>query len=329
MSRSDADAWWHALDLPPRPVFSETPAAAETFTLVRRTIAPNARRILNWVATASIEDLLELTPPTTIIEAPSGDTSSDRVLQDQYGWAVDHFSSTFYSEWSTTSLHYAYRWLSGREIPPCNPELMNDRRLDSAKLNAEIARRAVTQGMRRPSEPRVDLVLIGEMTDYAKSLLNEKRYREAAAVFEFGSHRRPYDGQFRNNLGFCLIPEDPEEALGHLKAATEMDYPHPATNTYNQMCCHIALRHIREALALAELMWPRILSTRPAEATLWKHNEAGDWELFQSTDPRASVAELASLLAHEEGWDSEDRAWREHRNELSQDMQVGHPPRGS
>ena len=49
-----------------------------------------------------------------------------------------------------------------------------------------------------------------------EKLLKQGRYREAAAVFEFGVQQRPEDAEVRNNLGFCLIPVEPREALGHL-----------------------------------------------------------------------------------------------------------------
>jgi hypothetical protein len=153
MSRSDADAWWAALALPARPSFPGTPAPAEIRGLIKEAIGPSLPRLMNWIATASLDDLLELTPPSAVIPESPDSGFPDDELDAQYSWAVDHFSSTFYSEWSTSSLHYAYRWLSGHEIPPCNPDLMSDRRIDSAKLNAEIARRAASRKTRPPRRP--------------------------------------------------------------------------------------------------------------------------------------------------------------------------------
>lgn len=316
MSRAAADAWWVALDLPERPAFHDTPAPEEAGDLMLDTILPSIHRLVRWICTASVSDLVKLAPPPEIIPedpacAPTGG------LFDQYDWAVDHFSSTFYSEWSTTSLHYAYRWLSGHEVPPCTPELMSDRHVDSTQLNAEIARRAATRQPSGPAQPGIDALLAGEMVTYAISLLNEKRFREAAAIFEFAAAQKPYDGQFRNNLGFCLIPEDPLAALGHLQAASEMNFPQRVLNVYNQMCCYVALRRPREALGLAEESWNDILSAHPSGATIWKHDGSlSEWAICHTDDDRGSTVDLAIALAHMEGWSVEEQTWRERRVEL-------------
>jgi hypothetical protein len=316
VSSTTADVWWTALDLPERPTLPDTPAPAQIQTLLREIIAPSLPRIMGWISTAPIDSLLEMTPPSgTLPDYP--DDSFPEELQARYAWAVDHFSSTFYSEWSTSSLHYAYRWLSGHEIPPCNPDLMCDRRIESDKLNAEIARRAATRKPRPDQRPMIDTLLANEMVEYAISLLKVKRFNEAAAIFEFAASQKPYDGYFQNNLGFCLIPSDPQRALVHLRVAAEMNYPRPAVNVYNQMCCHIGLRRIREALALAGNTWTDIQSVRPHGATLWKREEAsGDWVIFYTEDDRMSVAELAIALAHEEGRPKDETSWRERQAQL-------------
>lgn len=318
MSRSEADAWWTALDIASRPSFADTPAPAEAHTLMTDVILPSLPRLMNWIATASIEDLLELKAPSAVISGDPANEYLDQDLHAQYAWAVDHFSSTFYSEWSTPSLHYAYRWLAGHEVPPCRSELMSDRRVDPAQLNAEIARRAATQRSEPSHEPGIDSLLASEMARYATSLLDEKRYRDAAAIFQFATSQKPYDSRFWNNLGFCLIPEDPLEALGHLKTAADMNYFRPAVNVYNQMCCHISLRRPREALSVALAAWPNIHSARPSGATLWKRDDStGDWVIFHADDDRASVAELAIALADDEGWPNEEKEWRDRRSALA------------
>ncbi len=318
MSRSDADAWWAALDLAPRPSFSDTPAPAEVHTMLTEIVLPSMPRLMNWISAASIDDLLDLAAPSDVISDDPRSENLDDELHAQYAWAVDHFSSTFYSEWSTSSLHCAYRWLSGHEIPPCRPELMNDRRIDPAQLNAEIARRAATRRNQPARRPRIDTLLANEMVHYATSLLNDRRYREAAAIFKFAASQKPYDGHFWNNLGFCLIPEDPLEALGYLRTAADMSYPRPSVNIYNQMCCYIALRRSREALAIASAAWPSIRSNYPSGATLWKLDDAtADWVIFETDDDRLSVTELAMALAHGEGWPAEEKEWRDRQEELA------------
>lgn len=316
LSRSDADKWWDALSLPPRPTFRDTPNPTEIRDLITRVIQPRIPRIINWIATeASVDDLLELTPPSSVLPESSDNGLLTSDLHDQYAWAIDHFSSTFYSQWSTSSLHYAHRWLAGHELPPCAPELMQDRRVDATLLNAEIARRAATQ-KRRPSKPRIDSLMASEMQQYTISLLTRGRYQEAATIFKFAANQKPYDASFQNNIGFCLIPEDPLEALGYLRAAAQMDYRQPAVNLHNQMCCYVALRRPREALAVADAMWPKVCSARSLGATLWRHEGPDKWLMIQVEDDHIAAADLAVSLAHEEGWEADEQAWKQKRRQL-------------
>lgn len=316
-SRSDAEAWWAVLALGERPVFSDTPPLSEAHSLMANTIERGLARLVNWIVTAPVQDLVELIPPAEVIPEPPSEDFFDDDLLEQYKWAVDHFSSTFYSEWSTSSLHYAHRWLAGHEVPPCAADLMDDRRIDRVKLNDEIARRAATRSHRRSNKLSIDGLLAYEMTRYATTLLTAKRYREAAAIFEFALSQKAYDGSFTNNLGFCLIPESPLEALGHLRAAAEMNYYRLAVNVYNQMCCHIALRRPRDALAIAGARWQSIRSASPLDAILWNRQDLDrTWVIFRTEDDRASVAQLAMDLAHHEGWQENEATWREHREQL-------------
>jgi len=308
MARPDADAWWAALGLPERPSFSDTPAPAEARALADF-IAPGISKLLTWISTASLDDMLLLTPPSTI--AAENSTFPNPELEQRYSWAVDHFSSTFYSEWETSSLHYAYRWLSDNELPPCSPSLMDARSIDKPLISDEIARRASV----REDKPTINLdiiaILVDDMVEYALSLLSKGDCRAAAEVFEFKAERMPYDGTSRNNVGFCLIPVDPSLALGHLRAANEMKFPQPAINIFNQMCCYIALRCPREALALADAMWPTVCKARRSGATLWaRESPSNNWELFHTDDVRYSLAELAISTAHDEGCANEESTWR-------------------
>lgn len=157
------------------------PSMSEVIEFVERAIALVVPIVERWIMTAPLADLVLLSPPTDI------DALRDYVdplldeLREQYTWAVDHFTETYYEDWQTSSLHHAYRWLTRCAPPPCPDEQMQDRKVDLAKLNAEIARRA-TSGM--PHEARSlssGALLAPEMARYAKPHLEQGRYREAAA----------------------------------------------------------------------------------------------------------------------------------------------------
>jgi hypothetical protein len=304
----DVDGWRTVLDLQAWPNNITEPSITDIVNFAESVFVSAMPQVMNWMSLASLDELAMLIPPTdsTILQARL-DLSDE--LHRQYEWAVDHFSETFYSNWRTTSLHRAYRWLSGSETPPCPPELMQDRGIDKDRLNAEIARRATSPHTEEIRSLQSAALLEPEMVRYAKHLLEQKRYREAATVFEFGTVQMPGDGKFRNNLGFCLIPEDPAVALGHLETAANLNYASCEVNIYNQMCCHLALNKPRAALNLSDTFWASVRE-RPAEpAVLWKRLPGAGWELFTAIDPRRTVAEFSATIAHDEGWPEDEETW--------------------
>ena len=225
----EVDSWYAVLDLEPRPMRGED----ETIARIEEVLSAVLPRVQQWAANASIDDPVNLTPPTReALASWSTGEPLDRNLLEQYRWAVDHFAKTFFRDWKTTSLHYELRWLDGDILPPCPNELMLDRRVSREEITQEIARRTVYEN-RRP-DPAESLVY--EMSRHALKLLRQGYCREAAAVFEFGVQQRLKDPDVRNNLGFCLIPIEPRRALEHLKAAANMGYQSSEINAYNQIC---------------------------------------------------------------------------------------------
>ena len=307
----DVQAWQTALDLQPPPrssdaqVASGEPIRINITEWVRNNFFPVVSQLHQWTATASLDELVNLTPPTrdAITSLLPGEPG-DRALREQYRWAVDHFARTFYRDWNTESLHYELRWLDGDILAPCPDEIMSDRRVPRDQITEEIARRVVyNSGNVDPGES-----LAEEMTRHAEKLLRQGRYREAAAVFEFGVQQRPEDAAVRNNLGFCLIPVEPREALSHLKAAANMGYEPSATNAYNQMCCYVAVGRSRAALNIADSEYKKPKAKQEG-AFLWRSRE-GQWELFHSESPFSEIAVLAAEIARTEGWKDQEDLWR-------------------
>ena len=302
----DTVGWCAALALEPPTSEAGRPALDDVSSWFDGEMLPAIPRILQWVANASIDELVKLTPPASPLPfSPSTSESTDRKLREQYRWAVDHFAKTFFREWRTTSLHYELRWLDGDLLPPCPDELMRDREVPREKVIEEIAQRAVYRS--RPHDPGA--ALVAEMSRHAYNLLRQERYREASAVFEFGTQQRPGDSEIRNNFGFCLIPIDPREALEHLKTAANMGYKPSATNTHNQMCCYVSIGRPLAALNIAEVEWKKPWCRRQG-AYLWRRTANGQWQLFDSEDPLMSVAELAREVAQSEGWKEQEELWR-------------------
>lgn len=306
MESMDVQGWCAALGLQGLPSASPRPNVNEIGRLFEEWILPAIPNIYRWIGTASLDDLINLTPPARDSLELSSDTEPlDRDLREQYRWAVEHFAKTFYGDWQTSSLHYELKWLDGEVLPPCPNELMNDRKVPREKIAEEIARRVVYDVDKYdPGES-----LVSEMTRHAISLLRQDRCNDAAAVFEFGVLQRPDDADIRNNLGFCLIPVDPRKALDALKCAANMSYEPSSTNSYNQICCYISIGRPRAALNVADEEW-RKEDSKGHSAVLWRRRSDGTWELFDSEDSLTSIAHLCVEIARDEGWADQERTWK-------------------
>jgi hypothetical protein len=264
--------------------------------------------ILPWIMRAPLTTLVTLSPPQLLdLNAPHQLAPSDSDLYERYAWLVDRFSTTSINDWLTSSLHLEYRWHAEQEFPPCPPEFMRDRQINESRLNAEIARRTA---LNVPGgEADAESALAAEMAGHARALLRQGRGHEAATLFEFASNRRPADAEARNNLGFCLIPENPKRALSELEAAAQMGYHDTVINVYNCVCCHLALRQPRAAIALADSYW-KGPNDRAIAAILWRRTPNSEWEITEVSDARYALADLIVRAAAEEGWRDEELSWR-------------------
>jgi len=336
----DHERWAKVLGLPDEiPAISQQDPrkAGEEFVELLSPIVPLA---ISWISCASVRDLVQLLPPgEKIPPPPEEDISKFFELRSPYLWMVDYFSTTFLHDWDTSSLHLTYQWIKGAQQPPCDSSLMDDRRIDRSELAIEIADRATVEGNSdttfRGSIPLASttstpqllshgktaasflmLSLVGEMTRHANQLLTEGRYREAAAVFEFGVQGAPNSADLHNNWGFCLIPENPREALNHLVHALDLGYHNSALNIYNQMCCCVALGRPQAALSLAEHIWSRSRDLPPSESTIWLKGEAG-WTLSTSNDISLNIAQFALLAARNVSADSAAETWSKRVTDLN------------
>ena len=309
----DLDAWNAVLPSREMDHLNLQISAENLGALVNETAQYQVPLILPWIMRAPLRTLVTLSPP----ELPRLDESflispSDSELYQRYAWLVDRFSTTLLNDWLTSSLYYEYRWHAEQEPPPCPPELMLDREISEERLNAEIARRVVLQVPN--GEPDAESALAADMAGHARALLLQGRGHEAAALFEFASKRRPADAEARNNLGFCLVPEDPKQALFDLEAAAHMGYRDTVVNVYNRVCCHSALRQARAAIALAEGYWIA-QDDPPIVAILWRRTPNGGWDITEVADTRHALADLIVSIAIEEGLRDEERRWRDRLRE--------------
>ncbi|MFC9250049.1 hypothetical protein [Amycolatopsis thailandensis] len=250
-----------------------------------------------WALSAPLDDLLALKPPSveqlrSARQEPRPDTS----VLEEYRWIINRFAETHLSDWSTPSLHREHKWRAGHYPAPCPESLMPDRDIVDHDLNAEIARRAVDAGPSTTHAGRpagLNRTMLSKLSMRALDLLRIGRTRDAAALFEFALNESPHDAELLNNLGFCLIPDDPRAALSRLEEAIQRGYEHIAINLYNRALCRLLLGDLRGCIYMITEAWPL---GEGELASLWSPGPHG-LKLAQPVDTQHELARLAHRAA--------------------------------
>ena len=269
------------------------------------------------IAQAPLPVLLKVDPEGHSDIDPEGPREPDMDMVDVYRWLVERFSETFLEDWSTKSLHQEYRWACANAAAPCPEDLMADRVVNKVDLSNEIAKRVVFPDHSSPQNLDPEDQLVARMQVYARTLLEQARCREAAALFEFSLQRRPDDPVLLNNLGFCLILEDSRAALYYLEEAARLRYRSLPIVVYNQMCCYYRLSEFRQALRLAERFWPDGHGRGPCSGVIWARDVNNQWQIKSVDDVRAEIASMAVDICVLEGVDGRTGRWRENLDSIT------------
>ncbi|MGY6658587.1 hypothetical protein ACXIZN_41160 [Amycolatopsis sp. TRM77291] len=278
---------------------------------IEKVVGAIMNAVYPWALSAPLDDLLALKPPSIEqLQAARLEPRPETVVLEQYRWIINRFAETHLSDWSTTSLHREHRWRSGNCPAPCPEALMNDREVIDHELNAEIARRAVNVELSR--EPAggptgLNRTMLAKLGMSALDLLRIGRTSEAAALFAFALHGSPDDAELLNNLGFCLIPDDPRNALHKLEEAARRNYEHGAINLYNRALCKMLLGDLKACLDMVTAAWPLGEGKR---ASLWRPGPHG-LKLRETVDTQHEIAHLAHRAASTLGDEDATKHWAE------------------
>jgi hypothetical protein len=179
-------------------------------------IAPLYRKVLKvvhiWVQSVSLADLFDWKPPKGSTEAL---LESEEIQPDvEVGqWIVDRFCRTYLTDWKPSSLRLEWDYLHGRVGAPCPSTEMLLRETDESDLACVMA-----DHFAKPSVSPPFLRLV----EPAVAFLQEGRRVEAAALFEAQLQLEPNHVDLTNNLGFCLLPDDPLKALELFESAQKI-----------------------------------------------------------------------------------------------------------
>lgn len=301
-------ATWRGL-LPSLASAARDDSHADLLGRIRRIAVELADVALPWLLSAPLSDLIELKPPRSAQAPLLANLIPNKVLLEEYRWAVERLSITHLSDWSTSSLHLEHRWMRNQNPAACCLAVMDERRIELGDLQAEIAQRAAAETKEpQPFGPAgMSTTLSAKMYAQAVKLLENRQYTAAAALFEFALSQSPHDAGAANNAGFCLLPESPAEALEYLDLAVTLGYSQTQTNLYNRALCMARLGNLSQALRLIEEGWR---DDSPEAATLWSLPEEGSLQLVQHAEVHKSLAGLAVTVAQQLGRVDIAAKWR-------------------
>ncbi|ORW49684.1 hypothetical protein [Mycobacterium parmense] len=294
--------WRDALEIRPAP--ADTRDRKAITRALTRAVDDRLSVARRWIHHAPFNDILAMTPPSSDLAkqiAESPDPPSEVCVQ--YTWIAERLSGQPLKQWSTESLEAEYEWRRGRQPAQIPSAALIELEHTTEDFALQIADRNVSR-KRDPYDPIAEHV-----TDKARSLLRDRRYSDAAALFEFvGDHSKLRKSNCLNNRGFCWIPPDPKKAMYYLQQAASRGYEDRSVNTYNQMCCAVSLGDYPEFRALSERYWAEEFEEEKTPATLWVRDQ-GQWTLQEVPDAREQIARLALYQAEAEGWPTRVDRW--------------------
>ncbi|MFE3254250.1 hypothetical protein ACFXPS_05525 [Nocardia sp. NPDC059091] len=277
----------------------------------RQLMTPAAtKHLLEWIGAAPLESLLAWQN----VEVPAAATMAHHVEYEVvtlYRWLVDRLALTYLADWNSESLLLEWRWVHGELAAPFEVAVLDEREVDPLELNNEIARRSVRG-------PTLELRLaLDQAKDQALKLLKSGDRRSAAELFRRACHRWPNSSEAHNNLGFCLLPDDPTEAVAHLTQSGNMDLDQQAPNAVNLMQAHLLNGESRLALNRVPTVWENWEASTPIVGA-WHWVLGRVPELLFVPDSRLPVLLLAAEAATRLGLSVADE-WRDRHANLCMD----------
>ncbi|MDE0656023.1 MAG: hypothetical protein OXH58_05555 [Acidimicrobiaceae bacterium] len=254
-------------------------------------IAAILKPLFIWSLTGSFNDICSWEPPEQLVL----DQSSLKTLPvpDEVGqWMTDRFLETYLKDWSTTSLHHEWSYMHSAGLSPVNEEEMSVRYVRQEELDRHIAARAVdgaTTGKK----------LTDHLVKPAVAFIEDGQPAKAATLFEAVTLEEPDDPAAFNNLGFCLIPDQPERALVALERSLILPACDTLLNSINRAVCLGRLGRYTSAIDLASSALETIDNNENFFSWLWDvqdllaNNSAA---LVTCDDPAQYLTDLLGAL---------------------------------
>lgn len=204
----------------------ETDVPGDLSALLNRAFSNKFLSVLNcWLATAPIEDLIRHQPPTSDQVKQGLPISPGPHPDRETTWFVDRFTQTYLPSWSLSSLRLEWRYQHAFRPGCVSAASMRERRIDRGELATFIADAAVDDWEHKEeaddggSSHRHPEFNVQQFLSVALNALNEGRRDDAVSLYRSILELED-NAEVRNNLGFCLLPDYPADAVEHLLVAT-------------------------------------------------------------------------------------------------------------
>jgi hypothetical protein len=258
------------------------------------------------MAETSLSDILGWAPPSEL-----HGTTEPRLEPDhkEYLWFVQRFTKTYLTDWSDESLALEYRYVLEQWRPEHFPsELLLEREVAPEKICREISNRAVHG---KTTDPVAQFVLV----ERALEAIREQKRDVAAAIFTAARTLDPKDPSLANNLGFCLIPDEPVRAIQVLAEARSLGRT-DLLSFANTAAAHVVMGDIEGALVVCEEALAFGLTTKTHVAWLWTLPLGADPTVLES-EPATYICDLAVSAASSLGNEPLAESWRTRRGYIS------------
>jgi hypothetical protein len=260
-----------------------------------------------WVRIASRDDLIAWRSPSDPKEVLTLGAIETVATEERatYAWMVDRFAYTYLSDWAKDSLYLEWRYLHAEVVAPCSRKEMGQRRIAEAEVSKAIAGR-VASVLRNPQHVAEDDesrqapgLSIDQLTGAAIEFLEAGRRTAAAALFEAAKRDYPNNGVVRNNYGFCILPDHPQDGLQEIHAASELGLGQRSITLANRMYGLFRLRRFTSALEAAESLFQE--EDAPLSAYLWDWRKEPENATIVKIRPRQYAVEFALDIAQRVG----------------------------
>jgi hypothetical protein len=266
-------------------------------------------RLEIWAGTASIEDLMNWRVPAIdeLLSYDLGRESAIRAECRRALWIIDRFTETYLRDWNTDSLRLEWRYQQGSEERPCSQREMAARLIDINDLARTLA-----QATANPASEKLPSI-----KSTAIRLLISGSRNTAAAMFDAARQDSWDDPELQNNYGFCILPDDPSEALKALELAAKLGFSR-TVNICNRVLALFMVGRSATALEVAEQAIERWSDLDLEPSFLWDFT-ASEPTLLTRISPRRYLLDLATYVADASGNELVAARWHDLKSRLAGD----------